>query len=53
MVDNGVIPELIKLLGSSSKEVRTQAVWTLGNIAGGSAVFRDLILQGGAVAPLV
>lgn len=54
VVDHGVIPELIKLLSSSSsKEVRTQAIWTLGNISGDGAVFRNLVLQGGAVAPLI
>jgi len=53
MVDNGATPGLIKLLRSQSKEVRSQAMWALANISADNVNFRDTILQGGAIGPLV
>lgn len=34
VIDHGAIPIFVKLLGSPSDNVREQAVWDLGNIAG-------------------
>lgn len=39
------VPALVKLLYSSSNDVREQAVWCIGNIAGDSVSFRDGLLQ--------
>lgn len=44
IVENGGINYFVHLLGSPSGEVREQAVWALGNIAGDSPTFRDLVL---------
>ncbi|EDO08544.1 armadillo/beta-catenin-like repeat domain containing protein [Babesia bovis T2Bo] len=51
--DNGAVPKLIALLDSPKEEVREQAVWALGNIAGDSPECRDLVLGLGALKPLL
>ena len=43
----------MKLLASSSDDVREQAVWALGNVAGDSPRCRDLVLGQGALVPLL
>lgn len=45
IVDSGGINYFVHLLGSPSSEVREQAVWALGNIAGDSPTYRDLVLK--------
>ena len=47
------VPEFIKLLSSPVVDVREQAVWALGNIAGDSPACRDYVLQEGALRPLL
>lgn len=47
------MPEFIKLLSSPVLDVREQAVWALGNIAGDSPHCRDYVLQQGALRPLL
>jgi len=44
---------LVGLLESPSYEVKEQAIWALGNIAGDNYEFRDIIIQAGAVYPLI
>jgi hypothetical protein len=39
------VPSLVKLLYSPSGNVREQAIWCIGNIAGESVAFRDGILR--------
>jgi hypothetical protein len=39
------VPWLVKLLYSPSGNVREQAIWCIGNIAGESVAFRDAILR--------
>jgi len=45
IVDNGGICAFVKLLRSPNAEVQEQAVWALGNIAGDSPEYRDLVLE--------
>ncbi|KAK0456692.1 armadillo-type protein [Armillaria borealis] len=47
------VPEFINLLSSPVHDVREQAVWALGNIAGDSPQCRDYVLQAGALRPLL
>ncbi|CDR97462.1 armadillo/beta-catenin-like repeat domain containing protein, putative [Babesia bigemina] len=51
--DNGAVPKLIALLEAPREEVREQAIWALGNIAGDSPECRDLVLGLGALKPLL
>ncbi|KAL2490428.1 Importin subunit alpha-1 [Abeliophyllum distichum] len=53
VIDHGAVPTFVKLLGSASDDVREQAVWALGNVAGDSPKCRDLVLGHGALAPLL
>jgi len=47
VVDHGGIGHFVNLLSSPNAEVREQAVWALGNIAGDSSEYRDLVLRTG------
>ena len=47
------MPIFVQLLASPIDDVREQAVWALGNIAGDSPRCRDLVLANGALAPLM
>ena len=51
--DANAVPEFIRLLSSPVLDVREQAVWALGNIAEGSPVCRDHVLQQGALTQLL
>eukprot|EP01103_Thecamoeba_quadrilineata_P021480 TRINITY_DN9888_c0_g1_i1.p1 TRINITY_DN9888_c0_g1~~TRINITY_DN9888_c0_g1_i1.p1 ORF type:complete len:510 (-),score=126.65 TRINITY_DN9888_c0_g1_i1:230-1759(-) len=53
VIDAGSVPILINLLSSPNDEVREQAVWALGNIAGDSPLCRDYVLQHNAMDPLL
>ncbi|KAK8960310.1 Importin subunit alpha-1 [Platanthera guangdongensis] len=53
VIDHGAVPIFVKLLGSPSDDVREQAVWALGNVAGDSPRCRDLVLGSGALMPLL
>eukprot|EP00920_Eleutheroschizon_duboscqi_P032895 GHVT01079324.1.p1 GENE.GHVT01079324.1~~GHVT01079324.1.p1 ORF type:complete len:377 (-),score=25.22 GHVT01079324.1:478-1608(-) len=41
----GAIPGMLKMLKDPDEELKEQALWGLGNIAGDRALFRDAILQ--------
>lgn len=45
VVDHGGIWAFVELLKSPNSEVQEQAVWALGNIAGDSPEYRDLVLK--------
>jgi len=52
-VDNGAVVPLIALLGAPNWDVREQAVWALGNIAGDGASCRDYVLTMGVLPALM
>ena len=43
----------MELLSSPFPDVKEQAVWALGNIAGDSPRYRDFVLEAGALRPLL
>lgn len=53
VVDGGAVGPLIHLLRHENSDVREQAAWCLGNIAGDNSEFRDGLLHSGAVGPLL
>lgn len=53
VIEHAAVPIFVQLLGSPSDDVREQAVWALGNIAGDSPKCRDLVLGQGALVPLL
>merc|ERR1712137_734165 len=53
VVEHGALPIFVSLLQSPNDDVREQSVWALGNIAGDSPNFRDLVLQSNALGPIL
>ena len=53
VVHHGAVPQFVRLLSSQNDDVREQAVWALGNIAGDSPHCRDMVLKEGALLPLL
>jgi importin subunit alpha-6/7 len=52
VVDGGAVPLLIALLSHEKADLREQAIWCLGNIAGDCTDFRDYLIQQGIMEPL-
>ena len=52
VVKSGAVPKFVQLLSSSNRDVREQALWALGNIAGDGPKLRDRLLHLGILAPL-
>ncbi|RZC76780.1 hypothetical protein C5167_000924 [Papaver somniferum] len=53
VIESGAVPIFVRLIGSPCDDVREQAVWALGNVAGESPKNRDLVLGQGALIPLL
>lgn len=53
IVETGAAKTFIKLLDSPHPEVREQAVWALGNVAGDCPECRDYLLNSGIMLPLL
>ncbi|CAM9289288.1 unnamed protein product [Ectocarpus sp. 8 AP-2014] len=53
VVENGAVPIFVRLLTSANDDIREEVVRAVGNIAGDSPFSRDMVLQGGALGPLL
>jgi len=53
VMNHGAVPIFVELLVSPNDDVREQAVWALGNIAGDNPTCRDNVLASGAMNPLL
>lgn len=53
VIEVGAVSIFVRLLLSPNDDVREQAVWALGNIAGDSPPCRDLVLRADAMNPLL
>lgn len=53
VVECGAVPYLVQLLSSENADIREQCAWCLGNVAGDGADLRNIVMQYGALGPLV
>jgi importin subunit alpha-1 len=53
VIASGAVPGLIAMINSPYSELGAQAIWALGNLAGESARCQSVVLQAGALLPLV
>jgi hypothetical protein len=53
VVNAGAMPGLVRLLECPTPNVREQAAWCIGNIAGDSIELRDVVLKSGALTSLL
>ncbi|OMO58508.1 Armadillo [Corchorus olitorius] len=53
VIENGAVPKFVQLLGSPSVDIREQAIWALGNVAGDSPKSRDIVLSHGGLIPVL
>ena len=53
VIEAGVIPIFVQLMRSDTLEVREQATWALGNIAGDCVAARNMVLDSNVMEPLL
>nr|UXY87329.1 importin alpha [Cryptomonas sp.] len=53
IVNCGAVPVFINLIEHEHENIKEQSVWALGNIAGDSCEYRDLVLQENILCPLL
>jgi len=53
VVDNGGVETFVKILAQEDGDIKEQAVWAVGNIAGDSAELRDRVLRADALSYLI
>lgn len=53
VAESGAIPIFVNLLTNPSADVRDQSAWCLGNIAGDCPELRNMVLDAGAMQPLI
>lgn len=53
LTEKGAIPKFVSLLEAEQENLKDQAVWALGNIAGESNTFRDMVINYGIITPLL
>ncbi|RZC89128.1 hypothetical protein C5167_030818 [Papaver somniferum] len=53
VIQHSAVPKLVQLLSSGNADVREQALWALGNVAGDSPGCRNYVLSQGALVPLL
>ena len=53
LTEKGAVPKFIDLLSSEKDNIKDQAIWALGNIAGENTTYRDLVIDSGVLPPLL
>ncbi|KAH0477754.1 MAG: uncharacterized protein KVP18_004905, partial [Porospora cf. gigantea A] len=53
VIEAGVVPIFVQLMRSDSLEIREQATWALGNIAGDCVAARNMVLDSNVMEPLL
>jgi len=53
VVNAGIVPAIVPLLLSGNGDIRDQAAWCLGNIAGDCPAYRDMVIESNAIIPLL
>eukprot|EP00656_Telonema_subtile_P010451 TRINITY_DN1503_c0_g3_i2.p1 TRINITY_DN1503_c0_g3~~TRINITY_DN1503_c0_g3_i2.p1 ORF type:complete len:700 (-),score=209.77 TRINITY_DN1503_c0_g3_i2:833-2932(-) len=54
LLQHDLVPRLVRLLSSAADDVKEQAAWLVGNIAGDSCAHRDYVLEeSGVLQPLL
>ena len=53
VINHGAVPIFVKLLESKSNDIKEQAIWALGNIAGDSPECRNIVFSHDALTNLL
>ena len=49
LTEKGAIDKFIQVIGSAPENVKDQAIWAIGNIAGENIKLRDQVIEAGAI----